>query len=163
MAKYSIRQKMFTFADGFGIKDEQGRDAYFVHGKMFSFGADLSLQNAEKRELARIRQKMFTFAPTYTITRDGAPAGTMKKVLFTFRPRFVIECAQGEPLEVVGSFAMYDYSFTRKGAPVARVSKKILAVTDSYGVDIQPDEDEVFILSCAIVVDMILHPTKRKK
>ena len=43
--RYQIRQKIFSFADKFTIKDEQGQGVFTVHGKVFSLGRKLVLED----------------------------------------------------------------------------------------------------------------------
>jgi len=40
--RYILNQKLFSLGDDFFIKDESGRDVYFVDGKVFSIGSQLS-------------------------------------------------------------------------------------------------------------------------
>jgi uncharacterized protein YxjI len=59
--RYILKQKLFSLGDDFFIKDETGRDLYFVDGKLFSFGAQLSFQDLEHNELAFIKQRIFAW------------------------------------------------------------------------------------------------------
>ena len=65
-----MKQKMFCFGDDFVIKDESGRDVYFVDGRAFSIGDKLSFQDMQRNELAFIRQKLLSWGPTYEIYRQ---------------------------------------------------------------------------------------------
>ena len=40
--RYVMRQKLLSWGDDYTIKDEEGRDLYFVDGKAFSLGGQLS-------------------------------------------------------------------------------------------------------------------------
>ena len=63
--RYVMKQKLFAFGDDFTIKDENGRDAFFVDGKAFSLGDQLSFQDMQGKELAYIKQKLFAWGKTY--------------------------------------------------------------------------------------------------
>jgi uncharacterized protein YxjI len=39
---------------------------------------------------------------------------------------------------------------------VAHISKAWIALSDTYGIDIDDDQDQVLILACAVVIDEIL-------
>jgi uncharacterized protein YxjI len=59
-----------------------------------------------------------------------------------------------------GSFWRHDYSFQRAGRLVAQVSKALWSWTDSYGIEVAGEEDDVSILCAAIVIDQVLHDEK---
>src|SRR4051812_10969345 len=161
--RYIMKQKLFAFGDDFTIKDESGRDVYFVDGKAFSFGDKLSFQDLEGNELAFIRQKVFSWGPTYEIARDGNVVAQVKKHLFAFfHHRFTVDVPGPDDLEAEGNFTDHEYTFRRHGETVATVSKQWFSWTDTYGVDIQPGEDDVLVLASAVVIDQACHPDDRK-
>ena len=161
--RYLMKQKMFSFGDDFRIRDESGRDVYFVDGKMLSIGNKLSFQDMEGSELAFIRQKLLAWSASYEIYRKGELYATVKKELFTFlRCRFYIDIPGPNDLEAKGNLLEHEYSFQRHGSEVASVSKKWFSMTDSYGVDIAEGEDDVLILASTVVIDMACHQDQGK-
>ena len=56
-----------------------------------------------------------------------------------------------------GSFWAHEFEFMRGTKSVAWISKKRWGWSDSYGVKIIDDEDDVAILSTCIVIDQVLH------
>jgi len=161
--RYLMKQKMFSFGDDFRIRDESGRDVYFVDGKVLSIGNKLSFQDMEGNELAFIMQKLLAWSPSYEIYRKGALYATVKKELFTFlRCRFYIDVPGPDDLEAKGNLLEHEYSFQRHGSEVASVSKKWFSMTDSYGVDIADGEDDVLILASTVVIDMACHQDQSK-
>jgi len=154
---------MFSFGDDFRIRDESGRDVYFVDGKVLSIGNKLSFQDMEGNELAFIKQKLLAWSASYEIYRKGALYATVKKELFTFlRCRFYIDVPGPDDLEAKGNLLEHEYSFQRHGSEVASVSKKWFSMTDSYGVDIADGEDDVLILASTVVIDMACHQDQSK-
>ena len=164
MARYRLRQKMFSFGDDYTIQDDAGRDAFYIDGKVFSIGDKLSFQDMKGNELARIHQKLLSIGKTYEIEWSGGPAGgtqraTVQKHLFTlFRAAFTIDVPGPGDLEAQGNLTDHEYTFTRGGQTVATVSKRWFSMTDSYGVDIADGEDVVLILASAVVIDLCCHP-----
>ena len=41
LMKLYIKQKVFSWGDKFTVKDEAGRDRYYVEGEVFTFGRKL--------------------------------------------------------------------------------------------------------------------------
>jgi uncharacterized protein YxjI len=142
--RYVMREKLFAWGDDFTIKDETGRDVYFVDGKAFSFGDQLSFQDMHGNELAFIREKMFAWGKTYEIYRSGRLVAVVKKELFSFfKCRFTVDVPGPDDLEANGDFLDHEYEFTRHDRPVAQVSKKWFSWGDTYGVDVAEGEDHI--------------------
>ena len=157
--RYVMKEKIIAWGDDFKIRDESGRDVFYVDGKVFSFGDKLSFKDMAGNELALIDQKMLAIGPTYEIFRGGSRVAVVKKKLFTLvRNRFTIDVPGPNDLEAVGNFIDKDYTFMRGDREVARVSKKWFRMTDTYGVDVAPGEDDVLILASAVVIDLCMHP-----
>jgi uncharacterized protein YxjI len=162
--RYVLKQKLFSLGDDFIIKDDTGKDVYFVDGKVFSFGDQLSFQDMEGNELAFIKQQVFSWGKTYEIVRDGRVAAVVKKELFSLiHHRFTVDVPGPDDLEAEGDFLDHEYTFRRGTRPVATVSKKWFSWTDTYGVEIDSDEDPVLILASAVVVDQACHPDDGKR
>jgi uncharacterized protein YxjI len=162
--RYVMRQKLLSWGDDFHIRDEQGRDVFFVDGKAFSFGDKLSFQDLAGHELAFIKQKVFALGATYEIYRGGALAAVVKKALFApFNHRFSVDVPGPDDLEAAGDFLDHEYAFRRGGTIVATVSKRWFTFADTYGIDIADGEDDVLILASAVVVDQACHPDDGKR
>lgn len=161
--RYVLRQKIFCFGDDYTIRDQQGNDCFFVDGKVFSLGKKLSFQDMQGTELAFISQKLLSWGPTYEIYRGGGLAAVVKKELFSFlHCKFTVDVPGPDDLEAEGDFLDKEYSFTRDGALVATVSKRWLSLSDTYGVEIADNEDDVLILASAAVIDLCCHPDNKR-
>jgi uncharacterized protein YxjI len=162
--RYVMKQKLLSWGDDFYIRDEQGRDVFFVDGKALSFGDKLSFQDLAGHELAFIKQKVFAIGATYEIYRSGELAAVVKKALFApFHHRFAIDVPGPDDLEAKGDFLDREYEFRRSDTVVATVSKRWFTFADTYGIDISPGEDDVLILASAVVVDQACHPDDGKR
>ena len=162
--RYLMRERILSWGDDFTIKDEAGREAFYVDGKVFSFGDKLSFKDRDGKEAALIDQKLLSFGPQYEIVRGGTTVAVVKKQLFTlFRARFTVDVPGPDDLEAKGNFLEHEYVFERDGRDVARISKKWLSLSDSYAIDINEGEDDVVILAAAVVIDLVSHPDPRSE
>ena len=156
--RYIMKQKLFCWGDNFIIKDDLGRDVFFVDGKAFSIGEQLSFQDMVGNELAFIRQKLLSWGATYEIYRGSELAAVVKNSLFTYRNcKFTVDVPGPDDLEAEGDFLYHEYYFTRGGRIVAAVSKQWSSLTDSYVVEIADGEDDILILASTVVIDMVCH------
>jgi uncharacterized protein YxjI len=157
--RYILKQKLLTWGDDFHIRDEAGRDVFFVDGKAFSIGDQLSFQDLDGHELAYIKQKVFALGRTYEIHRNGTLAAVVKKALFSlWHHRFSVDVPGPDDLEAQGDFLDHEYTITRGDRVVATVSKRWFTFADSYGIDIADGEDDILVLTTAVVVDQACHP-----
>lgn len=159
--RYVMRQKLLSWGDDFVIRDEGGRDVFFVDGKAFSLGNQLSFQDMQGNELAFIRQKLLAWGPTYEIYGRGQLRAVVTKAIFTlFQCSFSVDVPGLDDLEAKGDFTDHEYTFERGGRAVATVSKRWFAWTDTYGVEIAEGEDDILILASTVVIDMACHEKK---
>ena len=160
--RYIMRERILSWGDDFTIRNDDGKDAYYVDGKVLSFGDKLSFRDADGTDVALIDQKLLSIGPQYEIIRGGKTVAVVKKQLFTlFRARFTIDVPGPDDLEAKGNFLDHEYSFERGGRQVARVSKKWFSFSDTYGIDIDEGEDDVLILASAVVIDLVSHPDSK--
>ena len=156
-----MREKWLALGNDFTIADEQQQPRFFVDGRAFSLGEKLSFQDMSGRELAFIRQRLLSWGPTYEVTQEGQLVATVRKKLFTlFNCKFFVDVPGPDDLEARGNFLEHEYTFSLHGNPVAQVSKKWIAWTDSYFIDVQPSVSDVLILCCAVVIDLVCHEGK---
>jgi uncharacterized protein YxjI len=156
--RYLIKEKVFSLAGNFSIKNEAGEDVYVVAGQIFSLGKKYSFQDPAGNELAHIEQKLLSWGPTYEIYRNGELAAMVKQHLFSLLSyAFSIDAPGPDALEAQGNFLDSEYTFTRCGQTVAEVSKRWFTWAQTYGVEIADDQDQVLILASALVIEMVCH------
>ena len=156
--QYVMKERWLAMGDDFDIADTSGNPRFHVDGRALSLGDKLSFQDVNGNELAFISQRLLSWGHTYEITRGGQVLATVKKKRFTmFRARFSVDVPGPDDLEAQGDFFAHEYRFELHGQPVAQVSKKWIALTDSYVIDISPGQDDILILACAVVIDLVCH------
>ncbi len=154
--RYLVRQKIFSLGDSFTIKNEAGRDMFIVRSQILSFGNKLRPYDLAGNELCYIEQKMFRFMPEYNIYVGGEHVANVRKRFALFRNDFVIT-SPGTVYYIEGNFFAHEFNILKDGRIVARISKKLFSLSDTYSVDIDDDQDQVTILALAIVIDMVCH------
>jgi uncharacterized protein YxjI len=91
------------------------------------------------------------------IARGGQTIATVKKALVTpLRGRFTVKLAGGADINVQGNILAHEYKIEQGGREIAAVSKQWFRIRDSYGVDIQPGQDDALILAITVVVDQMM-------
>lgn len=158
MPRYRMHLKWISLGRDYTVQDESGQDVFLIDGRALSLGDQLSIRDMAGNELASISQKLLSWGPTYEIRKGGEVAAVVKEKLFTlFRAEFAVDVPGPDDLVATGNFTDYEYNFRRGDQQVAVVSKRLFSWTDSYGIDIQPEEDDALIIAAAVVIDLCRH------
>lgn len=153
---YRLRHKLFTLNHQFTIENEAGQEVYQVKGPFFLPGNSLSLQDMAGSELASIAQKLLSLGHTYEVSRGGQVEAVINEAFFhPFRHRFTIDEERPNDLIAQGDLFNREYTFTRSAQTVATVSHRLFSLPDIYGIEIAEGEDEVLILCCAVVINLV--------
>jgi uncharacterized protein YxjI len=150
--RYQMRQQLLTIGDDYWIEDGSGRRAFKVDGKAVRFRETFVLEDASGREVAKIQERKLHVRDSMKIERDAGDA-TVHKALVGLRDRFKIEVDGGPDLSAHGNLVDHEYEIERDGATVATVSKRWFRVRDSYGVEVEPGEDDALVLAVTVCID----------
>ena len=151
--KLYMKQKVFSWADTFTVKDQMGEDKYFIKGEAFSWGKKLHVYDRSGREVAFVRQKLWTFLPRYMVSVNGTDVAEIVKEFTFLRPKYSII---GPGWEVDGSFWEHDYEVTENGRPIVSIRKEWMTWGDTYELDIADTGNEVMALAVVLAIDCVL-------
>lgn len=88
----------------------------------------------------------------------GQRVAMVKKALIApLRERWVVKIGDGPDLDVQGNILDHEYSIEEGRNKIAEVSKKWFRLADTYGVEIEPGQDDVLILAVTVAIDMMAH------
>lgn len=154
--RYIIREKLLTFGNDSIINNEKGQPVFDVDGKALSVLNTLVVRDMEKNKVVTIKQKLPSISPTYEIMREGQElAQISKKLISPFVDRFTVNIPGPDDLQIKGSTSEHEYIISSKDQVIATVSKGWFKEIETYGVDIAPGQDDVLILACVLVLDLI--------
>ena len=156
---YQMRQKMVSIGDDFWIENDKGQKVFKVDGKALRIRQTLLFEDAQGKELCKIQEKMMRVKDSMEIEGPGGDKiATVKKAMITpVRERWVVKIKNGPDLDVQGNILDHEYSIGEGRDKVAEVSKKWFRLRDSYGVSIDPGQDDVLILAVAVCIDEMSH------
>jgi uncharacterized protein YxjI len=157
--RYQMRQKLVSIGDDFWIENEQGQKAFKVDGKALRIRQTLKFENAQGQELCQIQERMLRVKDSMEVedTHGKQVAMVKKAVISPVRDRFTVKIKNGPDLEVKGNILDHEYSIGEGRDKVAEVSKKWFRIRDSYGVEIEPGQDDILILAVTVCIDQMAH------
>lgn len=158
--RFKMREKLVSFGNDFWIEDENGRRAFKVDGKMLRVRDTLFFEDLSGNELCKIQARVLTIRDTMTIQGpNNETLATVKKAMITpLRDRWTVKVGNGPDLQVQGNILDHQYTIGEGRTKVAEVSKRWFRLADTYGVLIEPSQNDVVILAVTVVVDMMAHP-----
>ena len=150
--RYQMREKLLSIGDDYWIEDESGARAFKVDGKALRIRDTFELRDASGNEVAKIQERKLRVRDSMKIERRGGDA-TVHKALVGIRDRFKIDVEGGPDLSAHGNLVDHEYEIEGDGDTVATVSKKWFRVRETYGVEIQPSQDDALILAIVVCID----------
>ena len=152
--RYQMREQLLSIGDDYWIENESGERAFKVNGKAVRLRDTFVLEDAAGEEVAKIQERKLSVRDTMKIERAAGNA-TVHKALVGLRDRFKIEVEGGADMTAHGNLVDHEYEIESDGNEVASVSKKWFRVRDSYGVEVEPGQDDALILAITVCVDAL--------
>jgi uncharacterized protein YxjI len=162
--RYKIRQNLISIGDDFWIENEEGKKVFKVDGKVLRIRKTLVFEDTKGKKLAQIQERLLAIKDTMVVEdADGKDLAVIKKALIApFRDRWDVKVKNGPDLDVQGNILDHEYSIKQGRDKVAEISKKWFRLTDTYGVEIDPGQNDILILAVAIAIDIMAHPDEKK-
>lgn len=157
--RYQMRQKLVSFGDDFWIENQDGEKVYKVDGKMLRVRDTLFFEDRHGNELCKIQERMLRIKDSVEIEGPhGERLAMVKKALITpLRERWVVKVADGPDLHVQGNILDHEYEIGEGRDKIAEVSKKWFRLRDTYGVQIEPGQNDIVLLAVTVAIDMMAH------
>jgi uncharacterized protein YxjI len=156
---YRMREKLICIGDDYWIEDDSGKKAFYVDGKALRLRNTLIFKDAQGNELYKIQEKLLKLRDTMIIKRaDGEVAAVIKKAFINILgDRWKVEIPDRHDMEIHGSILEHEYRISSDGKQIAEISKKWFSVRDTYGVEIEPGQEDALILAMAAALDQMEH------
>ena len=115
-----------------------------------------SISDAHGNEVASIVERKLG-RDKMVIELAGGAKVTVKKALVGVRDRFSIDVDGGRDLHAHGNLVDHEYEIAKDGpgGKVAEISKKWFSIRDTYGVEMDADQDPVLILAVTVAIDAL--------
>ncbi|MBN2258645.1 MAG: LURP-one-related family protein [Anaerolineaceae bacterium] len=163
--RYRMRQNLVAIGDDFAIENEAGQKVYKVDGKVLRIRDTLHFKDMEGKLLCRIKERLIAITDSMTI-EDGQGkdlASIHKALISPLVDRYSVKVKDGPDLHITGNLLDYEYDIKDGRDKVAEISKKWFRITDTYGVEIAPGQNEILILAITVAVDMLEHKQKNRR
>ena len=152
--KLTLCQKVIALVESYEVKSGD-TVKYTAKKKVIAAGADFNVFDAAGNKIALIDQKVLNMVKTFDITINGQHCGTVKKK-FPAITKDMNYDARGWKLD--GDALGMSFKFTDAQKKVyATVKKKVLAIGDTYEIEVMNPEDEILVVVLTIILDEAFH------
>ena len=138
--------------DRFTVKDEAGKDVYYVEGSFMKIPKSFSIKDYSGKEIGLITKKVFSFLPKFFVEVRGREILTIKKEFTFFKDRYTIE---GADIDILGDWWDMNFRVYRRGQEIGRVNKVWFSWGDSYRIEILDEEMEEIMIAIVIAIDCV--------
>ncbi len=155
--RYQMREKLVSIGNDFWIQNEQGQKVFKVDGKAMRVRSTLKFEDAHGKELYKIQERKARVKDSMEVEdANGKRVAMVKKAIISpVRDRFTVNIKGGPDLDVKGNIVDHHYTIGEGRDKVAEVSKKWFRVRDSYGVEVDPGQDDLLILAVTVCLDQM--------
>ena len=157
--KYQMREKLVSIGDDFWIENSAGKRVFKVDGKAVRVRDTLEIKDTNRNTVAQIQERKLRVKDSMEVEDgNGNQIAMVKKAIISpVRDRFTVKIKNGPDLEVKGNILDHEYTIGEGRDKVAEVSKKWFRIRDSYGVEIEPGQDDGVILAVTVCIDQMAH------
>jgi uncharacterized protein YxjI len=155
--RYKMKEKIFDIGDDYWIETMKGRRAYKVDGKALHLRNTLRLEDPRGQELYQVQSRVISVKDKMVVSNPrGREAAAIKHALISpLRDRMTANMADGADIDIRGNLLNHEYKMERRGKRVAEVSKRWIALRDTYTIEVAPGEDDALILALTVVVEQM--------
>jgi uncharacterized protein YxjI len=153
---FVLNQQLLSLGGNLWIEDAAGNHVFGVQGKLLSLRRTHTLVDPAGNPLYEIGQALAHVHRTFEVKRGDEMVATIQEALVNvLGDHFTITLAGGDVLTVTGDFINREFHVTRAGTDVIFASRRLLAVRDSYGVQVAPDFDVPLALAIVVALEQM--------
>lgn len=152
MARYIIKQKLWSVSGKFDIKDSYDNLAYQVTGSFLKIPKYFEISRPDGQQVAKITKVLLQFLPKFDVVLNDGRSFRIEKEFSFFRPRYKIADLD---LDIQGNFWDMEFELSRDGRVVANISQQWLKLTSTYQVDVYDEAYSDVVISLVVAIDYV--------
>lgn len=158
--KMLIKNKVASWGGGSTVTDENGKELFKVKGKFFSIMHKKRILDMDGKLQYFVRNKFFHLFTRSSFIFNAEKQKIAKLKNRAFKTGYDILGYEDE-ITIDGRL-LSGCSILKNGEQVGTVSAKLLALSDTYEVEVSDSEDPAFIVAMVIAMDNVNDKAKHK-
>ncbi|WP_431770146.1 LURP-one-related/scramblase family protein [Streptococcus gallolyticus] len=152
MRSFEIKQKLWSLAGKFDIRDETGQLAYHVQGSFLKFLKEFTISDSQGQFVSHIKHHFSFPFQRFTVTFVDGKQITIQQRFSLLKAKYDIS---DFGLEVAGDIWNMNFSLLDQGREVASIHQEWFKIASTYHVDIYDDSLADLVISLVIAIDYV--------
>lgn len=151
--KFCVKNKLLSLGGSSTVKDENGNDIFKVKGKIFSLTKKKKFYNMEGKLLYVVKNKLINWWTHSSFIKDpeGQIVGKVKNRGLKFGYD-VVGCS--DEISING-WSLTGCQIMKNGEKIGSVTTQFFAMSDTFNVELNDNEDPAFITALIIAMDNV--------
>lgn len=151
--KILVKNKMVSWGGNSTVTDENGKELFKVKGKVLTFRNTKKIYDLNGNLLYIVRNKFFHFFTRAAFIYSAEKQKLAKLKNRAFKNGYDV-LGYGDEISIDG-WLVEGCTIFKNGEAIGTVSGKILALSDTYQVEVNDSEDIPFIVAMIIAMDNV--------
>lgn len=154
--KLYIKNKLISVGGSSKVLDENEKPVYKVKGKVFSITKKKKIMDMEGNKLYTVRNKFWRWLMNSALIYDanGDKVAKVSQKFSFAKKKFVVQGYKDE-IKIESNFVGLNYSIYKNEEILGTLKKEFFALTDSFALDIEKEEDAPLFVAFVIAIDNI--------
>ena len=157
MAKFYMKQKVFSLRQNFDIYNENEEPVFHVESEFFNFPRRSQIFSTETNELlAEISRKLFSLMPQMNVIIGGSEVAQIRQKLSFLKPKYEISSLGWT---ISGDILSHNYTIhDHQGELIASISRKFFSWSDTFEFDIKDSTlyNQILTISVILAIDNVM-------
>jgi uncharacterized protein YxjI len=156
--RYRLTADLAGIGGDFAIENALGQAVFFVDGRALHDQSVIAIMDRQGRRLYHAQALALGDGADLAVWRDLVIAATIKiDSVAPDRQYWSVETPAAPATSLKGRIADHEYLMVRAGQKIAEVSRQWFHISNSYGVEITPGQDNALIIAIAIAIGSMTH------
>lgn len=154
MKRYIFKEKFFKITDKYWIKDEDGKDSFYLDQDFTLMGYRAAVYGPDKQRLFRIEKKILSLLPKFFVNFEDGSRMTLNQRFTLLRKSIDVSTDFGT-INLKGSIWDYSFIISLDGEKIGEVSRKFISLTDHYVLTVFDEDYTLAMIALVICLNKI--------
>lgn len=154
MKRYIFKEKFFKITDKYWIKDEDGRDSFYLDQDFTFMGYRAAVYGPDRQRLFRIEKKILSLLPKFFVNFEDGSEMVINQRFTLLRKSIDVDTDFGT-INLKGSIWDYNFVISLDGQKIGEVNRKFISFTDQYALTVYYEDYTLAMIALVICLNKI--------
>ena len=154
MKRYIFKEKFFKITDKYWIKDEDGKDSFYLDQDFTFMGYRAAVYGPDRQRLFRIEKKILSLLPKFFVNFEDGSEMVINQRFTLLRKSIDVDTDFGT-INLKGSIWDYNFVISLDGQKIGEVNSKFISLTDQYALTVYDEDYTLAMIALVICLNKI--------